>query len=151
MLRERFAKQEPEKGLGSGLTELVVESEAAGFRFVRRLVDDWLSGCNRFHGDGEALFTAIVDDRVIGVCGLNVDPYAGDATVGRVRHLYVMTAFRNQGVGRRLVEKVIAAARGRFRFLRLRTDSEAAGRFYESVGFRACAAKDFTHALNIAE
>jgi GNAT superfamily N-acetyltransferase len=151
MVRERFAKQAPEKELASGLAELVAESEAAGFRFLRRLVDEWISGRNRFHGDGEALFTAIVDDRVIGVCGLNVDPYAGDATVGRVRHLYVMTAFRKQGIGGRLVERVIAAARGRFRCLRLRTDNEGAGRFYESLGFRACAAKDFTHALNIAE
>jgi GNAT superfamily N-acetyltransferase len=116
--------------------DLVVESEREGFAFVRRLVDAWESGDNRFDGPDEALFAAVVDGCVVGVCGLNVDPYLPGRRVGRVRHLYVAAGFRRGGIGTELVAAVIAEARGTFDRLRLRTDSEPAVRFYESLGFR---------------
>src|SRR5215510_16264793 len=53
---------------------LLAESEREGSRFVRRIVDEWAAGTNRFDRPGEALFTARLGDRRIGVCGLNVDP-----------------------------------------------------------------------------
>src|SRR5262245_21877938 len=134
-----------------GLAELVAESEAAGLRFVRRLVEEWHSGYNRFAGPGEALFAAARGDRVVGVCGLNVDPYTPGPGVGRVRHLYVLAAFRRQGVGRRLVQAVVALAPDHFHLLRLRTGSASAARFYEALGFRACSeAADSTHVLELA-
>jgi GNAT superfamily N-acetyltransferase len=134
------------------LAELVAESEAAGFRFVRWLVEDWDSGNNRFDGPGEALFAALSGSRVIGVCGLNADPYTAAPGVGRVRRLYVLAAFRRSGVGRRLVRAVVATARGHFHQLRLRTDSEAAARFYEALGFQPCGGvPDCTHTLRLAE
>ena len=34
------------------------------------------------------------EGRLVGVCGLNVDPYLDDPSVGRVRHLYVLVAAR---------------------------------------------------------
>jgi GNAT superfamily N-acetyltransferase len=114
------------------------------------LLDDWQSGRNRFAQPGEGLFVAQSGERIIGVCGLNVDPYANDPAVGRVRHLYVLSAFRRQGVGRRLVHEVIAAARGHFRSLRLRTDSPDAARFYSALGFRECPSDpDCTHVLDL--
>jgi GNAT superfamily N-acetyltransferase len=133
-----------------GLTELVAESEAAGFRFVRRLVTDWDTGHNRFDGLGEALFAALAGPRIVGVCGLNADPYAAAPGVGRVRRLYVLEAFRRSGVGRRLVRTVIDAVQGRFRLLRLRTDSGAAARFYEALGFWPCVGvSECTHTLDL--
>ena len=80
--------------------ELLAESERAGSRFVRRLVDEWANGANRFDRPGESLFAAWVGGRLVGVCGLNVDPYARDERIGRVRHLYVLSAFRRLGVAR---------------------------------------------------
>jgi GNAT superfamily N-acetyltransferase len=133
-----------------GLAELLSESEGLGSRIVRRLVDEWNSGTNRFDRPGEVLFGAWVDGRLIGVCGLNVDPYAGDARIGRVRHLYVLSAFRRQGVGRRLTERVVQAAHGRFDDLRLRTNAHAAARLYETLGFRPRGAADHTHAMPLA-
>ena len=118
------------------LADLVVESQREGFAFVRRLVNEWESGDNRFDRPGEALFAAVADGRVVGVCGLNVDPYLPGGRVGRVRHLYVAAAFRRRGIGAGLVEAVIRTAHGTFDRLRLRTDSEPAARFYESLGFR---------------
>ena len=83
------------------LADLVTESEAAGFRFVRRLVEEWEDGRNRFDRPGEALFAAISGGRVVGVCGLTVDPFAAGPGVGRLRRMYVLAAVRRRGVGRR--------------------------------------------------
>ena len=84
-------------------------------RLVRRLVDEWRDGSNRFDRPGEALFGAWLDAQLVGVGGLNIDPHAGDPRVGRVRHLYVLVAARRRGVARALLAEIISAARGRFR------------------------------------
>jgi GNAT superfamily N-acetyltransferase len=129
---------------------LVAESEQAGLRFVHRLVEEWASGRNRFERPGEACFAALVDGRIVGVCGLNVDPYTAEPRVGRVRHLYVLSAYRKLGVGERLVGEVIAASRGQFGILRLRTQNETAARLYERMGFRRCAdLADCTHLMEL--
>jgi ribosomal protein S18 acetylase RimI-like enzyme len=129
---------------------LVADSERAGLRLVRRLATEWTSGENRFDRPGEALFVAIQAQRVIGVCGLNVDPYTPAPGVGRVRHLYVLTSCRRLGVGRRLVEAVVTAATGRFDVLRLRTNNPAAARLYEAIGFEPRTGEaDCTHRLTL--
>jgi GNAT superfamily N-acetyltransferase len=136
--------------LPPGLSELVAESERSGFRFLCRLVEEWTSGVNRFDRPGEALFAARADGRLIGVCGLNTDPYCAVPSVGRVRHLYVATAFRRGGVGRQLVEAVVDAAGGVYDRLRLRTDNPEAARFYERLGFRPCPGQaECTHVLEV--
>jgi GNAT superfamily N-acetyltransferase len=132
------------------LTDLADESEQAGVRFVRRLIDDWTTGVNRFDQAGEALYAAWSNDRLIGTCGINVDPYADDPRVARVRHLYVARDYRRQSVGRRLVQTVIAPAGQRFAALRLRTDSPEAATFYEHLGFKRChTSASYTHLLAI--
>jgi GNAT superfamily N-acetyltransferase len=118
------------------LAPLVAESNQAGYRFLQKLQDEWATGANRFDKLGEAIFAALVAGRLIGVCGLNVDPYIANGRIGRVRHLYVLSDFRRLGVGRQLVAAVLAAAKGRFTVLRLRTESVEAGGFYEKLGFR---------------
>jgi GNAT superfamily N-acetyltransferase len=130
------------------LAELVAESERDGLAFLRRLVEEWESGDNRFDRPGEALFAAVEGGRVVGVCGLNFDPYFSAGRVGRVRHLYVAAEFRRRGIGTELVAAVIMTARGTFDRLRLRTGSESAAGFYESLGFRLCAEEPAcTHVL----
>jgi GNAT superfamily N-acetyltransferase len=131
------------------LDPLVGESERGGLRFLRRLVDEWVSGENRFDRPGEALFAARVNGRLVGVCGLNVDPYAASASVGRVRHLYVLIDHRRLGVGRRLVEEVIAVARHHFGTLRLRTHDSAAVGLYETMGFRPSGEAECTHVMEL--
>jgi GNAT superfamily N-acetyltransferase len=128
------------------LAALVAESEREGWRFLRRLADEWTTGSNRFRQHGEALFAAHAAGALVGVCGLNVDPYAGNPRVGRVRRLYVHTLYRRRGIGRQLVEAVIQSATGVFDSLRLRTENPEAARFYEALGFRPCAGMaDCTH------
>ena len=132
-----------------GLDAWLAESEAAESRILRRLLDEWASGVNRFDRPGETLLGAWVGGRLVGVCGLNVDPHADEAGVGRVRHLYVLSAFRRLGVGRALVAAIVAAAGGRFDTLRLRTSNPAAARLYEALGFRECAS--VAHATHVME
>jgi GNAT superfamily N-acetyltransferase len=132
------------------LADLVAESERSGHRFVRRLVSEWASGANRFNRPGEALFAVYVGGQVVGVCGLNADPYTPEPRVGRVRHLYVRAAHRRSGIGRRLVVAVIEAAVGVFDRLNLRTEDPQSARFFEGLAFSACAGQPHcTHVLNL--
>jgi len=136
--------------LPPGIEALVSESEAAGLSLVRRLVDEWRDGSNRFDRPGEALFGAWFDERLAGVCGLNVDPYVGDERIGRVRHLYVLVEARRHGVARALMVETLAAARGHFPMLRLSTSNPAAARLYESLGFRPVTEPHCTHRFSLA-
>jgi GNAT superfamily N-acetyltransferase len=131
------------------LAPLLAESEWTGRRFVRRLSDEWAAGANRFDRPGEALFAAWAAGRLVGVCGLNVDPYAADRRVGRLRRLYVLAEFRRLGVGRRLVQAVVAAARGNFAVLRLRAEGPEAAAFFARLGLRRVGAADCTHAVEL--
>jgi len=130
------------------LQELRVESSREGFRFMERLCDEWVSGANRFNDSGEALFLALVGHQVVGVCGLNRDPYASTPNIGRVRRLYVLREHRRGGVGRALLNAVILHACNHFKILRLRTD--AATEFYAANGFRPDASDpEATHVLDL--
>jgi ribosomal protein S18 acetylase RimI-like enzyme len=133
-----------------GFDPLIVDSERAGLGFVRRLADEWGRGANRFDRPGEALFAAWVGGRTVGVCGLNVDPYAGEESIGRVRHLYVLSGYRRLGIGQRLVVEVIEAARGRFARLHLRTTNPMAARLYARLGFRETVGRsDCSHIMEL--
>jgi len=131
------------------LDALLAESEQAGSSIVRRLVDEWVSGANRFDRAGEALFAARIEGRLVGVCGLNVDPYSAEPRLGRVRHLYVLSAYRRRGIGRQLVARVIATARGHFDRLRLSSLNPEAAQLYQRMGFGSTEAAHCTHVMSV--
>ena len=133
----------------AGFVGLLAESELAGLRFLRRLADEWASGVNRFDRPGEALFAVRMGSGLVAVGGLNVDPYAMTPRVGRVRHVYVLSAHRRLGIGRQLVAEIVAAARGRFDTLRLSTTNPAAARLYERLGFRP--SSDDVHCTHVLD
>jgi len=128
---------------------LIAEASAQGFGFMERLCREWLDGTNRFDGPGEIFLAARLDSRIVGVGGLNRDPYTDDPSVGRVRHLYVLADFREQGIGRALVERLASAARPHFAMLRLRTDTGRGARFYESLGFHRTEGDAVTHTMHL--
>jgi N-acetylglutamate synthase-like GNAT family acetyltransferase len=134
----------------TALQRLRAESLAEGFRFLERLCEDWTSGANRFDSSGEVLILAVADGEVIGICGLNRNPYVHDERTGRVRRLYVLPAYRHSGVGQALIEAVIAHARPHFNLLRART--ELAGDFFTTLGFRQENSEiDSTHVLKLTK
>jgi GNAT superfamily N-acetyltransferase len=118
------------------LTELAADAEADGWRVVSRLITEWVDGRNRFAALGERAYVVIADDgRPVAVGGLNVDPFSGDLTIGRIRRMYVARRKRRRGVASALVRKLSIDAAGYFRMLHLRTDSAEASAFYEAIGF----------------
>ncbi len=118
------------------IQHLVDESRAEGFRFVQRLVEEYCSGLNRFDQPGEVLLIASVQGAIVGIGGLNRDPYFNELNVGRLRHVYVKAAWRRHGVGRVLVTALMAAAQPHYQLLTLRTDTAAADAFYQTLGFK---------------
>ena len=134
------------------LLPLVEASESEGFRFVRRVLDEWKAAENRFAGPGEALFGAFKSGQLVGLCGLMADPYAQARGVARLRNLYVLPAWRRHGIGRRLTEAVVNSAKDSFHLLRLRAGTPEAARLYESVGFATATSEpDSTHILALTQ
>lgn len=76
-----------------GFLALRSESLAQHFNMLRRLAENWQSGKNRFSAPGEKLLGAFVGGQLVGVCGLNVDPFSPQLRTGRIRHLYISDAF----------------------------------------------------------
>jgi len=114
---------------------LVDASLAEGFAFVERLRREWMAGTNRFERPGEAFFVARSADGLLGVCGLNRDPFGGDDAVGRLRRLYVLPSERRRGIARALTTAALDAAEIEFSLVRLRSFDREAVAFYRSIGF----------------
>jgi GNAT superfamily N-acetyltransferase len=133
------------------LNLLVDESTSEGFRHIKRLVTDYEAGTNKFDLDGEALFLAIKNREIVGICGLNQDPHSENLEIGRVRRMYVSQSVRRFGIGRMLMDSVIAEARNCYQILVLKTDNPVADLFYRSIGFSVKDDSEYdTHLLQLA-
>jgi GNAT superfamily N-acetyltransferase len=117
------------------LDEIRAEAADDGFRFIEKLMTDWESGANRFDQPGECFLGAFSGADLVGMGGLNRDPYAKGETAGRIRHLYVRRAARGQGVGSALLRRLLDEASAAFDLVRPRTDTREAAAFYLSHGF----------------
>lgn len=72
-----------------GFAALRIESLEQHFNMLRRLAENWQSGKNRFNAPGETLLGAFVNHQLVGVCGINSDPFSPQPRAGRIRHLYI--------------------------------------------------------------
>jgi len=136
----------PLRSLPGDLDELIEISLEEGHGLLQRLRQEWGDGSNRFDQPGELLLEARLGPRLVGIGGLNRDPYLSNPEVGRIRHVYVHSAVQRSGVGRALVSALLEHAGGRFEVVRLRTFTEEASRFYEALGFTAAPDEpDATH------
>lgn len=134
-------------GLPGDFARLRAESVAEGYGHLARLEADWIAGSNRFADPGEALFAAFAGGTLVGVGGINRDPYSTNDGVGRVRRLYVSPPHRELGLGRSLVENALNAACGHFSTVRVRVPDRAAAAFYEALGFIPAPTEFATHRL----
>jgi GNAT superfamily N-acetyltransferase len=140
-----------------GMALLHAEARSEGYNFVDTLLDEWDSETNRFDAPGEILCGHMDDGLIVAVGGLTYDPFglfrpfAGHPDTGRIRRVYVRSAWRNQGIGRALVTALVEYARKNFRHVRLRAENEDAARLYERMGFSAISNPDATHILSFGE
>lgn len=133
------------------IENLVEESKQEGFKLVERTIDDWNSGANRFSQTGEGLWGLVSGTELIGIGGLNIDPYVENAGIGRVRHLYIRQAYRRKGCATLLMNTIIGRAQLHFHLLRLFTTNPAAAAFYEQLGFVHLPGYKVSHVLTFNE
>ena len=127
----------------------VLENMAAAERhsFVARTRQEWDTGANCFDQPGEVFYLAVDQRQVIGMCGLNRDPYVDDPAVGRLRHLFVHPQHRRSGIAAGLVAACLASAATSFERVRLRTSNPAADSLYRSLGFVGIDEPTATHEM----
>ena len=84
-----FRVQPIEHLLHDEISHLIMESKNSGFRFLERLWNDYNDGTNTFNKTGETLIGVFDSEgKIIGIGGLNIDPYTEDHTIGRLRRFY---------------------------------------------------------------
>lgn len=133
------------------LEPLIAASIDEGYTFVRQLWDEYESGVNRFDTGGAALYDVHSGDTLAGIGGVHTDPYLKRADIGRIRHVYVLPAYRRSGVGRALMAALIDHARQRYSSLTLRTPTAHGDAFYTAIGFsREPRFEQATHWMQLA-
>lgn len=123
------------KGGDGSLEDLLAASTAEGFQFIERLVMELANHPEQYEGQGAALLGGYALGELIAIGGFSADPYTEEQGLGRLRRVYVLPAWRGMGVGRRLVRVLETQAAETYRALVLRTDTAAAARFYEALGY----------------
>ena len=131
-----------------GIERLQQEACDEGYDFIQTLVDEWASATNRFDGPGEILRGYVDQGLLVAVGGVTRDPFAGRPDMGRIRRVYVRSAWRNRGIGRALVAALVDHARAHFSCVRLRAENALAARLYESMGFVPIESPDASHMLS---
>ncbi|MBZ0291065.1 MAG: GNAT family N-acetyltransferase [Anaerolineae bacterium] len=117
------------------LQPLLVSSLDEGYTFIHKLWDEYQSGENTFSDNGAILLGGYEGDQLVGIGGVHVDPYLKIATIGRVRHVYVLPSYRRSGIGKKLVQALIDRTSHHFTVFTLRTMTEHGQAFYKSLGF----------------
>lgn len=130
------------------IEDLVELSKDEGFNFLSRLVNEWENGKNRFEGEHEKLYKVELNGKIIGIGGINKNPYSEDEKEGRIRRFYIHPNYRKRKIGTRLIRKIIEDYKLKYQKLTLRTDNEIASKFYESIGFKKVESKNSTHAIS---
>ena len=118
--------------LPAGFADLRLEANAEGYRFIERLATDWQVGTMRFIGEGEKLLCAFAGNIPAGIGGLTLDPVLAGAL--RMRRFYVRRSFRQRGIGRILVDKLLESPRCMNKIIVVNAGDGSAG-FWEALGF----------------
>jgi len=140
------------KTVPAGFDSMLRASCEEGYGFLTRLKEQWDQFENRFDKPGECLVGAFSGNGLIGIGGLNIDPYCTkEISVGRLRHVYVTVGHRRSGVGKLLVTRLLHQAQREFRVVRLRVADEIGARFYESAGFAPVSDDNASHIYGFTE
>ena len=118
------------------IEDLLEESECQGYHYLTKMISQWQSGYNRFALENEILICYKVNGKIAGIGGINEEPYLKKKDYGRLRHLYVLTQYRRNHIGRQIIEHLIEFGMKYYKAITLRVpENKEAAPFYESLGF----------------
>ncbi|MCQ6335283.1 MULTISPECIES: GNAT family N-acetyltransferase [Bacillus] len=127
--------QQIENSMEYEFSHLVQDSEEEGFNFLIRLINEYKNKINTFNKTGECLYGIFQGDMLIGVGGLNEDPYTKDNKIGRLRRFYISKDFRRIGLGNLLLNQLLCHAEKYFEVIVLHADTKEGDAFYTANGF----------------
>ena len=127
------------------IRRLASVASVEGFQFLDRFVSEVQKDSVTLESSREFFVGFIVRDEIVAIGGVTPDPYLNDSGIGRLRHLYVRPDCRRRSVGRQLIRELEVRALRVYTTLRLRTDTPAAARFYETMGYDPVADPTATH------
>jgi len=132
--------------LDEEVEELRKESKKEGYNHIEKLINDFKSGVNKFSKPGEALIVYERNNKIVGICGLNVDSI--DPERGRIRRLYVLPQYRKQEIGKKLVKELIDYSAKNFKSVSTNIGRLDISGFYKKLGFKKYdKEKGITHLL----
>lgn len=114
---------------------LVQESKEEGFNFLKNLINEYENELNTFNKSGECLYGIFQEERLIGIGGLNEDPYTENNKIGRLRRFYIAKDYRRIGLGKLLLNQLLSHAEKYFKVVVLHTDTKQGDVFYTANGF----------------
>lgn len=130
------------------LEKLADEARAQGYFFIDRLLDEARCGKNLFENFGECFCGVFAGHLLVGCGGINKDPYV-DQNIGRLRHVYVVEAYRRNGIAAALVRDLLERSKHAFDTVRLRASDDNANTFYDTLGFKRTDHETATHYISI--
>ncbi|MDP7989098.1 GNAT family N-acetyltransferase [Bacillus sp. MHSD_36] len=114
---------------------LVQESKEEGFNFLIKLKSEYKNKTNTFNKTGECLYGIFRGEKLIGIGGLNEDPYSENNKIGRLRRFYISKDYRRIGLGNLLLKQLLSHAEKYFKVVVLHTDTKQGDAFYIANGF----------------
>jgi GNAT superfamily N-acetyltransferase len=129
--------------LPQGIDILRAEATCEGYRFLERLVTEWMSRRERFAREGEALLAAYVGSELAGIGGMTIEPAVRDAL--RMRRFYVRASFRRLGIGRKLALSLLERSRPLRCQVTVNAGTSDASAFWEALGFMPDSCNGHTH------
>ncbi|HDR4428658.1 TPA: GNAT family N-acetyltransferase [Bacillus cereus] len=114
---------------------LVQESKEEGFKFLQKLINEYENELNTFNKSGECLYGIFQGEKLMGIGGLNADPYTENNKIGRLRRFYIAKDYRRIGLGKLLLNKLLSHAEKYFKVVVLHTDTKQGDVFYTANGF----------------
>ncbi|MDM5239545.1 GNAT family N-acetyltransferase [Bacillus cereus] len=116
-------------------SHFVQDSKEEGFNFLTRLVNEYETEINTFNKTGECLYGIFQGENLIGIGGLNEDPYTENNKIGRLRRFYILKDYRRIGLGNLLLNRLLSHAEKYFEVVVLHTDTKQGDAFYTANGF----------------
>lgn len=103
---------------------LVQESKDEGFNFLLKLINEYENEINTFNKTVECLYGIFQGEKLIGIGGLNVDPYTENNKIGRLRRFYISKDYRRTGLGNLLLNRLLSHTEKYFQIVVLHTDTK---------------------------